>query len=531
MSVPRSAFCVLALCLSSSSALGQISSAVLPERSPSQPASSEQTTQSAPDTYDGWMAGYKKGPLTGALSDKHKIELAVSVVDDDIALDPAMKQVAISEATITTLALSTAGTVSMIRYTPLAIQGGGPSAIPKADFKRLEELMKQLPDDRSWLPPKGRRLVVQVETGKGILAQVYDRANLPETAIDIADLLGADTWPLYQFPRFEPDSRWKESLYSVPVPGTIEKKLDAEERVLATSPDRRMRVTEINPFQWFDTTVKIENLKSPARASCHFYPHSFYPYNCSTLRIDDAQTGNVIHEFREPVSGPYMYAAQFTPDARFLLVLSDIPDLRIYDTTTWEKVDGLQSVPVGALAYDPAPDWKHGVVVFPSGEIDLIDADSGRKIAQIDPGNELQSVAYSPDGSRVAIATANYDSENDLPDHLRIWETATGRMLHELRPLEGTPRDGFGAPFWWSDGKYLFVLTREGSYGGAIIGIWNTESGRYRGGLTGCSVPGTEYPLILEDGKFHIDCDHEVLMWEAKGALERIADFERSLTH
>ena len=195
-------------------------------------------------------------------------------------------------------------------------------------------------------------------------------------------------------------------------------------------------------------------------------------------------------------------------------------------TNSMEKVDGLQSVPVGALAYDPAPDWKHGVVVFPSGEIDLIDADSGRKIAQIDPGNELQSVAYSPDGSRVAIATANYDSENDLPDHLRIWETATGRMLHELRPLEGTPRDGFGAPFWWSDGKYLFVLTREGSYGGAIIGIWNTESGRYRGGLTGCSVPGTEYPLILEDGKFHIDCDHEVLMWEAKGALERIADFE-----
>jgi hypothetical protein len=97
------------------------------------------------------MAGYKTGPLARALGDGHEIELAVSVVDDDFALGAAARRFAVRNDTITTLSLSTAGTVSMVRYTPYAVQGGGPGPIPEANFKRLTDLMTQLPDDHSWL--------------------------------------------------------------------------------------------------------------------------------------------------------------------------------------------------------------------------------------------------------------------------------------------------------------------------------------------------------------------------------------------
>jgi len=72
-----------------------------------------------------------------------------------------------------------------------------------------------------------------------------------------------------------------------------------------------------------------------------------------------------------------------------------------------------------------------------------------------------------------------------------IWDTGTGRMLRELRPLEGTPEDGFGTPIWWPDGKYLFALTREGRFGAAIIGIWEHRNRALPGGLAGASLPKT----------------------------------------
>lgn len=365
-----------------------------------------------------------------------------------------------------------------------------------------------------------------------MVARVYDRANLPDTVVEIADLVGADTWPLFSFPEFQPDARLEKGALSAPgAPAESLNLSQPDHRTLAVSPDHRLRVVEVNPGLWWDTTVHVEELKTSREAP---YDTRFW----STLLIEDAQTGALIHEFREPMIGRrsiHVYAAQFTPDGRFLLVLSAIPDMRIYDTTTWQVVDGVQGVPAGAVAYDPSPDWKHGVAVFPSGEISLIeagsDAASGHKLAEIDPGNELQSVVYSPDGSRVAIVTEKSDTKNGYSCHMRIWETATGRLLRELRPLEGTPRDGFGTPIWWPDGTYLFALARENHFAGTwVIGIWNTESGRYRGGLAGCIYPADPATrVVANNGDFYMNCREDFLMWKGDDAINKIAAFEKSL--
>jgi WD40 repeat protein len=228
----------------------------------------------------------------------------------------------------------------------------------------------------------------------------------------------------------------------------------------------------------------------------------------------------------------YMYAARFTPDGHYLLVMSSVPDTRIYDVFSGQLVNHLPHVPNNAAAYYPSSDWKHSVVALSTGEIKLIEADAGRTLAQIDFGDQLQSVSYSPDGSQVAVVTVGHDADGSYRCHLRIWRTSTGEMLHELRPLEATPRDGFGEPVWTPDGKYLLSSTREGHFAGpSVVGIWNTESGRYRGALAGCMYLDTPFTRFLLSGKyFYKTCSsYDVLMWNVENALKEISGFEKSL--
>lgn len=527
MAGTRVALYVLVSCWAANLACAQSGSAVaVPEASVPETSVQGASAEAARESYASWIAEYRQGPLRGAPGDNHKIELAMSLLADDVPDGAVGEGGELLQSMVTTFALSTEGTLSMVRYTSMAVQGGGPEKIPKEDFKRLKELMRDLPDDHAWLPPKRRRLVVQLDSGRGMVARVYDRANLPEAVIEMADLLGADTWPLYDFPRFEPEALWKDSLN--PAPDSWQMALVGEKRVLAVSSDGRLRAVEVNPGQWFDTTVRVEKLHQPREA-----PQGHDPG--TTLRIEDVRSGAFLHEFRQPPIGnrrEFVYAAQFTPDGRRLLLQSSIPDLQVYDTATWQRVDGMQGVPAGAVAYYPAPDWKRGIGVLPTGEINLIESETGRTIVQIDPGYELQAAVYSPDGSKVAIVTVSQNWSVEFPCHLRIWDVATGRMLRELRPLEGTPRDGFGAPVWWPDGRYLLALTREGRFGGSIIGIWNSESGRYRGGLTGCISPSdSNVAVVLEKGKLYMDCRDEVLRWDGERAVERTAEIEESLIH
>jgi hypothetical protein len=104
--------------------------------------------------------------------------------------------------------------------------------------------------------------------------------------------------------------------------------------------------------------------------------------------------------------------------------------------------------------------------------------------------------------------------------------------MHELMPLEATPRDGFGKPAWSQDGKYLFAPTREGHFGGGFsVGIWTSETGRYRGTLAGCMFPQQmDSPVLLAGSDAYRACGYDgLLRWDAGKALNDIRDFEKSL--
>jgi hypothetical protein len=488
------------------------------------------SSQSGRDAYKSWIGRYTREPLYRAYGEDRPIELAITnITGDDIV--PNVKTAAVLgphyPIVTTTWSVSDEGSVTMNRATASALQGGGPGKLPENDFKRLGELIANIPDDHSRLPAKGRRLVVQVATPDGIVARVYDKANLPESVLEMLRLVGADAWPIYPFPDFQPDQRWSGGKNTVTAKEFVALGFMHDgRRVLATSPDGRLNVVEDNPSQYFDSTVHVERLEDAKEE----------PYaSGSVLRIEDTKNGMAVREFRQAMNGRryiYMYAARFTPDGRYLMLLSSVPDIRIYDTSTWQPSVQLPGIPSGTVAYYPSRDWKHGVAVFRSGETSLVEANTGRKLARIDFGNNLQSAVFSPDGSQVAVVTVRSDAQGAYESHLRIWATATGDLLQELRPLEATPRDGFGEPVWWPDGKYLLSLTREGHFGGPdIVGIWNAETGRYRGALAGCMEPdGPDARFSLEGTRFYKMCGYDgLMMWNVDRDIAKIVDFEKSL--
>jgi hypothetical protein len=147
--------------------------------------------------------------------------------------------------------LSTKGTVSFFRFTSMAVQGGGPGTLPVEDFRKLQAVIAHLPDDHSQLPPPGHRIVLQVAKRSKVLARVYDRANMPDSVLEILRLTGSGIRPLLM--NFAPpDKKWTLSEFSEAgiLPDAIGIRSPNDVLTLAASPDRSLIVQRflfVNP--------------------------------------------------------------------------------------------------------------------------------------------------------------------------------------------------------------------------------------------------------------------------------------------
>jgi hypothetical protein len=302
----------------------------------------------------------------------------------------------------------------MTRVSPRAVQGGGSDRLPAEESTKIKKLIENLrahpPDDYAQLPPPGRRLVLQVKDGRKLLARVYDRADIPDPVLEILGLIGAINGPLTM--NFAPSTTGTpEELgeQAIPAQATgirivhprdpVTKGLRADTITLAFSPDRSMTVTRYLPFDPGKIVV------TDTKQSGVMFATSSYFLERRSIDIFDAS---------------------FTPDGRYLLLLSNLPAIYIYDSKTWQPVDTLPRLPSGAVAYYPSPDWRHAVVVSKTGEVNLWDGSEARNLAALNLDGELQNVSFSPDQSLVAITSVKVNKDQSSTFHLRIWETKTG---------------------------------------------------------------------------------------------------------
>lgn len=475
-----------------------------PAAESSQPRTTSSNSQ--PGGYESWIRGYETGPLGAALNDRHRIQFRITAIEGD-DLKPDEKTASVLGNDYRTFCygytVSTKGTISFFRFTSMAMQGSGPGRLPAEDFKKLKTLITELPDDHSRLPPPGHRLVLQVVKGTGVLARVYDRANMPDSVLEILRLTGSGIRPLVM--DFQPDQKWagEQGSEAVVSPNSIGIETPKDRLALAISPDRSLIVE-----QCVNSTA--------------------------TTEIVDSKSLTVMHEMTEKQFDRrwiYISHAWFTPDGRYLLLLSNLPAIRIYDTRTWQQLDTLPGLPSGGVAYYPSSDWGHGLVVSPAGEVDLWDAGARRKLVRLDLDGEIQSVSFSPDDSLFAVISVRQNKDQSSTFHLRIWETKSGKFVHELMPLEHLEHDEIGDPMWWANGKYVLAAVREDHIGGGyVIGIWNTESARYRGGFSGCDYSDDPSAIFLEGQRLYKRCrDGTLYMWDAGLAVDKITEFENTL--
>ena len=307
------------------------------------------------------------------------------------------------------------------------------------EFESLNQLIEQLPDDNSKLPPLGHRIVLQVASGNSVLARVYDRANAPDTVLEILRLSHSGIRPLTL--DFPPQKKWPlGELNQTGIPETA---------IHFRGPDRE------------ETTIL-------AISSDGFLTVRQVLHDTPAVTITNTNPSNVIRKLRVPQPGNRFVGitdAQFTPDARYLMVLTTLPAIRIYDAKDWQEVASLPDLPAKTSLYYPSSDWKYGIAVYANGDVALWDAQSRRQIAKIDTDGGLSAVSFSQDDSMVATTSSHENKDHSSTLHLRIWNVQSGEMVSELRPFEQTTNGDIGAPIWWPDGRYLLATVRDNPFG------------------------------------------------------------------
>ena len=104
------------------------------------------------------------------------------------------------------------------------------------------------------------------------------------------------------------------------------------------------------------------------------------------------------------------------------------------------------------------------------------DAALGRELLNLDlPSGYSASLALSPDGSRVAVATvAVLERHTWRASSVRVWETATGR---ELFSRHGLHTGSNFLPAWSPDGRYLAINPGSSLEGDFRIVLLDAQTG------------------------------------------------------
>jgi len=454
--------------------------------------------------YERWIQPYRQSPLEsvdGVDASGHTIAIPALmgitvVVGDDLSTD--QKQAPLwgnGRVVIYGCNVFADGRVWRVDSRVTSLVGPGAPELSQRELQELTTLLHQLPDDHARLPPPGRRLVIQAPAAGGPVIRVYDRANLPDPVLEIIRLLRVRfaTWSIH-FPPEKTGSAAEFSQAGIQVRWPR-----------ATSPDGSLEATQ-NLYEIV--------ISSPAKGDFRW------------LREPE------VNRHIDGVFGPF-----FTPNGRFLLVQSTHPALRIYDTKTWQPVQTLRGLPPDVVSYFPDKNWKLAVFASSKGDVGLWDFHRRRQIASFASGEELVDAAFSPDHSLVAVALRCKTDEQTTELHVRIWRT-DGTPVSELEPWNQIMPLGLasytklaGLLVWWSDNEHLLTIVSPAVfYTDHNLALWDANTGRYAGDLSGCPNSIDRFMVSPQDGRVFAEChSNGVRMWDASGAINRITKFGQSL--
>jgi WD40 repeat protein len=158
-----------------------------------------------------------------------------------------------------------------------------------------------------------------------------------------------------------------------------------------------------------------------------------------TARIWDATTSKELLSVKGSSYGigsdnGNVYYATFSPDGKLFATAGGDDIARIWDATTGEELLELSGHYDHVYHVEFSPDGSRLATVSPDGTAIIWETLNGKELLAINQGEDAQPywVTFSPDGSRIAVANATANGQG----WTSIWDVATGEMILSL-PRQG----------------------------------------------------------------------------------------------
>lgn len=219
----------------------------------------------------------------------------------------------------------------------------------------------------------------------------------------------------------------------------------------------------------------------------------------SSVRIYDLGTGNEKTHIKGP-EGMGLSAVAFSPKEKILAYgAANVPTNAVYlcDPETGKELRQIQ-VPDGVVSLVFSPDGKAlavrgltqqtrlwdtatGKELYRLGDLSPTAARGGVVFAPTVQAPETRTVAFSPDGTRIATASGG---------SVRLWDRATGKEL----PLADSHHAPLAALAIWADGKTAVSWGAD-----QMIRRWEAATGKALGSFP--APPGTTLAVFSPDGR------------------------------